>query len=217
MINSALSAARTLATTRQQYVGLRFQTSFALADVLDEEQYMIFVIHDEEVSNWNCGFIALDGYKPIKLPSNVGVIDKTVRSTRGAVNCGGSYTQNDLNNFNTAADIVDTTTFSIVFSPAGKLVIHEVRCRNNNQLAGSNSKDSVFNEKDNVEADSPTGMFVEDYDNDTDGLGVERSRNKLYIYDREKLRKMTDSSDRWDYIDDIQELYINSYTGAIIK
>ena len=221
MINAALSTARTLAISRQQYVGVRFQTAYDVNDVLDEDQYMIFVIHDKDKAVWVCGFVAVEGYKPIKLPSNIGVIDKTLRTPRSAtvIDCSGSYTENSLTSFNTIAtpDIVDTTTFSIVFSPAGKLVLHEVRCRNKDGATNNSSKDNVFNTKSNVEAAAPTGMFVEDYQTDIFGLGVEKSRNKFYIYNRQELRKITNPTDRWDYIDKIGAVYINPYTGGIIE
>ncbi|MFA6175201.1 MAG: prepilin-type N-terminal cleavage/methylation domain-containing protein [Phycisphaerae bacterium] len=90
MISAALSTARTLAISRQQYVGVRFQTSYDPADVLDEEQYMIFVIFDNTNNyEWVCGFVAIEGYKPMKLPSNIGVIDKR-RNTRSSNACIGS-------------------------------------------------------------------------------------------------------------------------------
>ncbi|MFA6186312.1 MAG: prepilin-type N-terminal cleavage/methylation domain-containing protein [Phycisphaerae bacterium] len=222
MISAALSTARTLAISRQQYVGVRFQTSYKPEDVLDEEQYMIFIVFSDEktTTNFDCGFMAVPGYKPMKLPENIGVIDKTIRTPRTLKTCNDPvpYSELPLTNFSNIVDIVDTTTFSIVFSPAGKLVIHEVRCRNNDQAKDDATKDTVFNTRNNiVVAGIPTGMFVEDYLTDGDGLGVEKSRNKFYIYDREKLRKMTDTTQRWDYIDSIKDpSYINPYTGGII-
>jgi type II secretory pathway pseudopilin PulG len=220
MINAALSTARTLAISRQQYFGVRFQTSYDPNNVLDEEQYMIFIVLNKEETDWDCGFMAVEGYKPMKLPDNIGVIDKIVRSAHstGLIKCGGTYTEVSLTEsaFNgDKANTVDTTTFSIVFSPAGKLVIHEVRCRNNDW--DGSDKDTVFNTKGNlIGTTSPKGMFVEDYGTEIYGLGIEKSRNKFYIYDREKLRKITIPSDRWDYIKDLPVLNINPYTGGII-
>jgi prepilin-type N-terminal cleavage/methylation domain-containing protein len=221
MISAALSTARTLAISKRQYVGVRFQTSYDVNNVLDENQYMIFIVFDEEKTNWKCGFMAVEGYKPMKLPDNIGVIDKTIKkyAERQVVkDCGGSYTENPLTSFIAQydPDIVDTMTFSIVFSPAGKLVIHEVRCRNNENLANDSSKDTVFNTQNNVEADPPTGMFVEDYLTDGLGLGVEKSRKIFYIYDRAKLRQITNQADRWDYISSIVASCVNPYTGGII-
>ena len=219
MISAALSTARTLAISNRQYVGVRFQKAGDMNDVLNADQYMIFIIYDKDQTGWVCGFAAVEGYKPMKLPQNIGVIDKTVRTPRDAtvIDCGGSYTENPLANFNTNVDIVDTTTFSIVFSPAGKLVIHEVRCRNKDEATDGSSTDTVFNTKSNVGAASPTGMFIEDYRTDGEGLGVETSRNQFYIYNREELKKITDAADRWDYINSIDPVFINPYTGGIIE
>ncbi|MHB0945678.1 MAG: hypothetical protein ACYC3B_00725 [Sedimentisphaerales bacterium] len=214
MISAALSTARTLAISKQQYVGVRFQTSYDPADVLDEEQYMIFIIYDADKTDWVCGFRAIGGYKPVKLPSNVGVYDKFV-NVRPA-NCGGACDKNQLTGFIVPTDIVDTMTFSIVFSPAGKLVIHKVGCRRND-WGTANIKDTVFNTQSDVVSLSPTGMFVDDDNTESLGLGLENSRNTFYIYDREKLRKMTNTNDKWDYIDKLPELYINPYTGGIIE
>jgi len=218
MISAALSTARTLAISRQQYVGVRFQSAGDMNDVLNADQYMIFIIYDKDQTGWVCGFMAVEGYKPMKLPENIGVIDKTVRTPHNAtvIDCGGSYTENSLTNFNTNVDIVDTTTFSIVFSPAGKLVIHEVRCRNKDKATDGSSTDAIFNEKSDIETDPPTGMFVEDYLTDGDGLGVETSRNQFYIYNRQELRKITDTTQRWNYINSIESVFINPYTGGII-
>lgn len=211
MIGAALATARTLAISHQQYAGVRFQTSYKPADVLDEEQYMIFIIYGgEKEAEWTCGFKAVEGYKPIKLPENIGVIDKLIINTRAA-KCGDLYSEVPLSNFSNTntKEIFDTTTFSIVFSPAGKLVIHELRC------ASTGDSDIVFNTKNNVEADSPIGMFVED-NYDSDGLGVEKSRNQFYLYNREELRKITDATQRWNYINSIKSVSVNPYTGGII-
>src|SRR3989339_734206 len=56
----------------------------------------------------------------------------------------------------TGAEGMISAALSIVFSPAGKLVIHELRC------ARKNSKDDIFNTQILVENDPPTGMFIED-------------------------------------------------------
>lgn len=219
MISAALSTARTLAISRQQYVGVRFQTSYDPNDVLDEEQYMIFIIFDEEKTNWDCGFVSIPGYKPMKLPENIGVIDKIVKNKHvaGELKCNmGKYTEVSLNDFTDNANIVDTMTFSIVFSPAGKLVIHEVKCRNSDYSATS-IKDDVFNTRTNVTATSPVGMFVDDYLTEEDGLSIDKSRTKLVIYNRKELEKYA-PADRYEkYLKELPVLHINPYTGGIIE
>lgn len=216
MISAALSTARTLAISKQQYVGVRFQVSYDPANVLDEDQYMIFIVLNKDKAVWDCGFVAVEGYKPMKLPDNIGVIDRMVRVDHGTTpkECDEinerPLVEVDLGN---SINISDISAFSIVFSPAGKLVIHEVRCRNKDHNNSSN--DVVFNTHSNVTATSPTGMFVED-NHDNYGIGVEKSRNKLVIYNREEFKKLTTATQRWGYIKDLPVFFVNPYTGGII-
>jgi len=105
-------------------------------------------------------------------------------------------------------DVNDTTTFSIIFSPSGKLVIHDVRTRNRDG-ATTTSKDDIFNVKSNVE--KGIGMFVEDD-------GDEPSRNSFIIYDRDKFRAAFEKELAWsDYLQKLDAIYINPYVGTIIE
>jgi prepilin-type N-terminal cleavage/methylation domain-containing protein len=216
MISAALATARTLAISNHKYAGVRFQTAYDVNYVLDAEQYMIFIIHDEDNDHsWVCGFTAIEGYKPMKLPSNIGVIDKLIWRARTSIrDCGSTITENqlastDLGNL-VNINITDTSTFSIVFSPAGRLVVHKLRC------GRKNSSDDIFNTKVDVESINPTGMFIED-NQDAFGIGVENSRRELYIYDREKFKTMKTANQRWTYLNGLAPIYINPYTGEIIK
>lgn len=231
MISAALSTARTLAIKNGHYAGVRFQKIYDKKGPLEANQYMIFIIYDEDKSGLTCGFIAVESYKPMKLPENVGVVDKMARTQYDSipnqcdevhekqleeVDLDDSGTNLDPNNNN--RNITDISTFSIVFSPAGKLVSHEIRCRNKNTASRSDdtSNDDIFNTKNNVEKNSPVGMFIQD-DFDDYGIGVEMSRRELYIYDREKFEKITTSAQRMNYLNSLDTFYINPYTGEIIK
>lgn len=201
MINAALSTARTLAISRQQYVGVRFQKAWKLAEnILDSDQYMIFVmfVESKEAGNNLDAFRTIDGYKPMKLPANIGVADLTGITALG----------NDT-------ELSDATTFSVVFSPAGKLVIHEVRIRfRDNDYP---DYDDVFNTISRV--DSGNAMFV--YDDDADpanGINKEQSRDEFVIYNCEEFKKITNPTDRYNYLNDSSKMvYINPYTGGIIE
>lgn len=212
MISTALATARTLAIKNNHYAGVRFQKACDPANVLKAAQYMIFIVYnsDSQITNWVCGFIAVEGYKPIKLPENVSMIDMIRRRERTSRTCNDPtpyhedrLAETDLGN-DIAVNITDTSTFSILFSPAGKLVTQEVRCRGNQSI-----NDIVFN-------DPPTGMFLEDNHDDI-GIGVENSRREFWIYDRQKFEKMTTASQRWNYLNGLTALRINPYTGEIIK
>ena len=223
MISAALSSARAIAAKEQRYAGIRFQQDLA------GNQYMVFIVHDFEKTGLNPGFRAVEGLKPIKLPESVGVMDLMVR-----INHGTHWTDaEDLldepikvayldfgpdqkNRF-----ITDTSSFSIVFSPSGKLIMRDVRVRNrdgiyqpNNGLSGKLSMDGIFNSPDNI-TNYGMGMFIQD-DYAELGLGAESSRNRFVIYDKIRFDKL-DAENRFNYLSSLELVYINPYTGMIIS
>jgi type II secretory pathway pseudopilin PulG len=230
MISAALETARTLAISNHQYAGVRFQKAYN-SDANNADQYMIFIIFDSNEltgsTGWVCGFVAVEGYKPIKLPSNIGVMDKMVRTSHSSTtprhcdqvsehplaepNLDDSVAANLDPNDNYNRNITDISTFSIVFSPAGKLVYHAIRCGRK-----STGDDDVFNTRGNIIAKPPTGRFIQD-NHDDFGIGVETSRTKFVIYDREKFKTMTTGYQRWNYLSGLDVKYINPYTGQLIK
>jgi prepilin-type N-terminal cleavage/methylation domain-containing protein len=138
MISAALSTARTLAISNHNYAGVRFQKAYN-SDPNKADQYMIFIVYEESknMGNLTDAFRAIEGYKPVKLPANIGVMDMKLGDKANIVS--------DVN-INETKELIDTTTFSIVFSPAGKLVINDVQTRNKDgQPSGTGSNDMVFN------------------------------------------------------------------------
>lgn len=212
MINSALSAARAIAVREQTYAGIRFQKAYLANDpaLLNAPQYMIFIIHDVTATRLAPGFRAVEGMEPIKLPESVGVSDLKVRN--GAV---GNSSDAPITNLliDDADGLRNATTFSIVFSPSGKLIVHDVRVRNKNGETNNTSYDDIFNTQTNVENNN-RGMFYQD-DETSLGLGQEQSRNSFIIYDTNILKKV---NNRWtDYLEDLPQCHINPYTGSIIN
>lgn len=221
IISAALASARAIAAKEQHYAGIRFQKRYDPNNPIGASQYIIFIIHNPNIMA--SGFCAVDGIQPIKLPDSIGVMDLFYRSDL----VPGS---NPDVNFANSNVINDTTTFSIVFSPSGKLVIHEVRVRNRDGIADSSgninnqSNDDIFNKKNIV--DNNLAMFYQDdYFNASWspwvglnlGLGPEPSRNGFIIYDTKKL-KQTDVNHRWtNYLSQLKLIYINPYTGTIIN
>jgi len=229
MISAALSSARAIAAKERHYAGIRFQQNS------DGNQYMIFIIHDFEKTGLNPGFRAVDNLKPIKLPESMGVMDLRVRTNHGT-----NWTDaeaildepltathlDDTNPQNFGPDqknkyITDTSTFSIVFSPNGKLIIRDVRIRNrdgiyqpNNGLANKVSMDSIFNSPQNI-TNYGVGKFIQD-DYAELGLGAESSRNGFVIYDKIRFDKL-DAIERFNYLSSLKPVYINPYTGTIIS
>ncbi|MHC4533287.1 MAG: pilus assembly FimT family protein [Planctomycetota bacterium] len=229
MISAALSSARAIAAKEQHYAGIRFQRDS------DGNQYMIFIIHDFEKTGLNPGFRAVQNLKPTKLPENLGVMDTRVR-----INHGTNWKDaedpldeplnnvaylDDTNPQNLGPDqknryITDTSSFSIVFSPSGKLIMRDVRIRNrdgiyqpDNDLANKRTMDSVFNSPQNIT--NGVGKFIQD-DYAELGLGVESSRNGFVIYDKIRFDKLN-AIERFNYLSNLEPVHINPYTGTIIS
>ncbi len=214
MISAALSSARAIALRDQKYAGIRFQNAYNPESGLKAAQYMIFIVYDPELPHsqrGNLGCRAIKGLKPIRLPDSVGVMDLRYRAdliTRdNGIIDGGDEISNPI-------VITDTTTFSVLFSPSGKLTIHKLWVRNRNGANDDISTDDVFNTLTNLS--NGIGAFRQDESGSTE-LGVELSRNNFIIYDRIQFNK-TDVNRRWtDYLSGIKPVYINAYTGTIVS
>jgi prepilin-type N-terminal cleavage/methylation domain-containing protein len=225
MISAALSTARTIAISQQRYAGVRFQKAYDGNNPLKGDQYMIFVINNPDVSNVDHLFVAIPGYKPIKLPENTGIIDKIIRTSNGTSETD-ARTENAnekavIYNYLSSLDrtLTDTSAFSIVFTPSGKVARHDIRIRNQKgdyqpTTFTQSGDDQVFNSTDNIK--KGLGLFAQD-DYAELGLGGEKSRTIFYLYDRDKFDKMTDNTQRWDYLKDLKPISLNPYTGEIIN
>ncbi len=213
MISASLSSARAIAAKEQHYAGIRFQNKYQQ----DGKgcQYMIFIVQDSNKTGLAYGFRAVEGVEPIKLPDSVGVMDLKLGSPNPV------EVVDDNIRINEDWEVSDTTSFSIIFSPAGKLVIHEVRVRNKDgetATSGTLSNDDIFNRISQI--DAGIGMFLQDdYYTGTPnfGLGPEPSRNSFIIYDRKVFEKLNPATRYSNYLKDLDVIYINPYTGTIIN
>lgn len=217
MISAAMSNARAIAAKHQRYAGIRFQKVYDLQDgPMKANQYMIFIVHEEpkKMDNLTTGFRAVDGLEPIKLPESIGVMDFTFIKEQ--------ITGNPSWEPSGDPELTDLTTFSIIFSPSGKMVIHNVRVRNRDGVfqpdnAGTKvSMDDIFNSPENIEQ-YKIGMFVQD---DYAGLGQELSRNSFIIYERQAFRQAYEEGTPYSgylYRLVTEPIYINPYTGTIIS
>ncbi len=219
MIGAALSSARAIAAKEQKYAGIRFQNAYnpdVPGDPFKTSQYMVFIIHDPAATGLSNGFRAVEGIEPIKLPDSVGVMDLRCRINSDPSKPGDEPIDDGISE---EKKLRDTTTFSIIFSPTGKLIIQEVRVRNKDGYSDTNtgtSDDDIFNKKARV--DSGIGMFYQD-DYTGLGLGQESSRNSFIIYDTLKLKQVDSGSRYTGYLKQLEssKIYINSYTGTIIN
>ncbi len=231
MINAALSSARAIALKEQRYAGIRFQKAYDPKGPLGAAQYMIFIIYEPPRSGITLTtmFRVIEGCEPIKLPETVGIFDGMIRTNNGtsesAARCENAnereLVENDFDDSILERTVTDTSAFSILFSPSGKLVIHDVRVRDRDgdyqpDNGGSKvSMDDVFNSLVNIR-DYVVGMFVQDDYADL-GLGGEKSRCKLKLYDCEKFRGLTNKTQRWNYLNGLEFICVNAYTGEIIR
>jgi len=228
MISAALASARAIAAKEQRYAGIRFQKAYDPTGLLKAPQYMIFIVHDPEPkpngTGLANGFRAAEGLKPIKLPDSVGVMDLIVRMNHGTHWTDAKDTADRplaVDDLDDTVYITDTSSFSIIFSPSGKMVIHDVRVRNRNGVYQPDnddplkvSMDDIFNSPKNI-ANYSTGMFVQD-DYAELGLGAESSRNRFVICNKIQFNKMN-AAERYDYLYQLEVIYINPYTGTIIS
>lgn len=230
MIGAALSSARAMAAQKQRYVGIRFQKAYNPnatdpLDPLTAPQYMIFIIHDPaskpDGTDLANGFRAVEGLNPIKLPDSVGVMDLRLRTKSDPADSCDVPIDKDTQ-IDQPSEVRDTTTFSVVFSPSGKLMIHEVRVRNRNGYPDtvsntSVSPDDVFNKK--AQVNTGVGMFYQDDDTSL-GLGQEYSRNNFIIYDTKEFTQAYKREQAWSgYLVNVapKAIYISPYTGTIIS
>ncbi|MCX5638409.1 MAG: hypothetical protein NTX52_12065 [Planctomycetota bacterium] len=234
MISAAFASARAMAAKEQRYAGIRFQQD------THGHQYMIFIVWEEpkKMDGLTVGFRAVEGLKPIKLPDSIGVMDLKIVTNRDD---SSFYKEIQLDDptlpaavadgwINESRELTDTTTFSIIFSPSGKMVVHRVQVRNRNGAvdSGSNSVisgDDVFNKK--AQVDAGAAMFYQDdyfgaawslYANL--GLGPEYSRNSFIIYDRKEFTQAYQKGQAYSgYLYRLvpEAIYINPYTGTIIS
>jgi len=221
VISAALASARAIAAREQRYAGIRFQKAYHPEGPLKAPQYMIFIVYDFDNTGLASGFRAVEGLKPIKLPDTGGVMDFKVRIDRRPDRYGAENPADQpivVDDFDDPVSLSDMASFSIVFSPTGKMVIHNVRVRNRDgdyrPLNLNDSMDDIFNSPENI-TNFNTGMFIQD-DYAESGFGEESSRNRFVIYDRTLFDKMN-KVERFGYLNGLEAIYINPYTGTMIE
>jgi len=225
VIGAALSSARAIAISRQKYAGLRFQRDLA------GDQYMIFIVQDNEVGPLipgNLGFRAVAGRNPVRLPRGGGVMDLKIKmdytpatgyayQTETGIEAGTLIASNL--NIDEDKEVLDVTTFSIIFSPSGKVILHTLKVAHSSSAGGD-----IFNTLINVR-DNGTGMFIED-ENPTggippvEGLQIESSRNRFVVFNRSKFSEQPASSPWSGYLRNLQaakEVYVNPYNGQLVS
>jgi len=174
---------------------------------------MIFIIRDDNIGEgvaFNLGCRAIEGVEPIKLPDNIGIMDLYIEQD--------NYNKID-NNSDLISDenLMDATTFTIMFSPSGKVLVHSLWVRNKDNKSAANaddSEDDIFNSENNV--DNGYAQFLQDGESNFPELDIEPSRRAFMIYDRNIFLGLDEGQRFDDYIEDVETIYLNSYTGTMI-
>jgi len=228
MIEAALSSARAMAVSHQRYVGVRFQKRCISEDarqpldrLVEAPQYMIFIMHDKAGTGLGSGFRVVEGLQPIRLPETMGVMGLGEMAEDPAT---------DDTDLDTPEELNDATTFSIVFSSSGKLIVHDVQVRNRQGVAapdnasgdsGRVSRDQVFNSPENICTDG-VGMFLQD-DYPAWGLEKEPSAMSFVVYERQSLAEAfkKDTPSVWSgYLKRLageETTFVSPYTGKLIS
>jgi prepilin-type N-terminal cleavage/methylation domain-containing protein len=227
MINAALESAKSIAIKEQHYAGIRFQKRYdpANPDPLNASQYIIFIINEKNrnfTHNLASGFYAVEGIQPIKLPDSIGVMDLEIRTnwTNASMNVIGAQKIDDNQWIDSTEELNDTTAFSIIFSPSGKLVIHGLRVRNRDgdtdgTETATHSMDDTFNTI--AKLNNSIGMFLQD-DYADRGYGAEMSRNSFIIYDTRKFKQEYKKGTPYSgYLNQLKPVFVSPYSGTIIE
>ncbi len=218
VISAALASARAIAAKEQRYAGIRFQKVYHPEGPLKASQYMIFIVNDYGKTRLAPGFRAVEGLQPIKLPDSIGVMDYELVNQKIISDPAWEPSSNH------PVDVTDLTTFSIIFSPTGKLVIHDLRIRNrdgiympDNSVPAKVSLDDIFNSEENI-INYNVGMFVQD--DYPPFLDREPSRRAFVIYDRREFKQAYEKGLAYSgYLVKLMPdaIHINSYTGTMIE
>jgi prepilin-type N-terminal cleavage/methylation domain-containing protein len=227
MIGAALASAKAMAAKEQKYAGIRFQCAPDPEKAGQPgDQYIIFIIQDNSLPTVN-GFRACRGVDPIRLPVNQGVMDMYVRDNYSATTPLEKTITSDTD-ISDSTRLWDTTTFSIIFSPSGRIVTHDVQVWNRDGVAaGTNtSADPIFNSQYNVDT-AKIAMFYQDdkqvnvpQATSPSPFLAETSRKSLMVYDKRALAKFPAAKRYSGYLQKMDvddKLFINAYTGTIIE
>jgi prepilin-type N-terminal cleavage/methylation domain-containing protein len=223
VVAAAMSNARARALARNTYTGIRFQRNAA------GDQYMIFIEQDENVGPGHAqlqmkpGFRAIQGKNPVRLPRQGAVMDLRIKDDYSLITAyttdrhvrvldsGGAidYELSD-ESIDKAHELLDAETFSVIFSPQGKLVMSDLRVAH----VGVNDVDSGGGDVFDI---SGCGMFVQDDIAGVEGLQLEPSRNNFVIVDIAKFNAAPVGERYSRCLQYLKPIYVNPYNGELIK
>jgi len=225
LIKNALAQAKAHAAVTQKYAGVRFQ--FTKDKWQDNRQYLVLIENEPGLApdaagiifNHQDRFVAIRNAKAAALPVGIGVISQTAYGSAGI--------PDDLTQFG----VMGETTFSIIFSPTGQLVCKQVYLRPRDSVddavdVNGDPIDTIVN-LDNKVNEGVALLYHDVYKNALHEKWrcEEPSVLGLYIFDADKLMSIDGLNmgiddkavQRAEYIQSLEPILINIYTGTIIK
>lgn len=217
MISAALSSARAIAAKEQRYAGLRFQRDRS------GRTYMIFIVNSPitiqtrrapfQLYPMPYRYLAIKGIQPMKLPDILGIFGGDLD-----VNADTFITNDDFYDENKNIEVQKIkylSTFTILFSPQGKLVRKYYMVLPNEDTSDGEYDPlyagDVFSGQTLPESGLP--LEADDYH-----IGSSRlSMNSLYIFDQREFENV-EPQFRYDkLVANLHPFYINPYLGTIIQ
>lgn len=224
LVRTMLARAQAHAVAHQKYAGIRFQ--FDRDGWQQGRQYMV-LIEKASAGGTTNEYNAVADVKTVTLPKGVGVLSNNAVDI-GDMDFSNNNLDEDLLSLEADADggLLDSTSFSIIFSPTGQLVIKmlEIRERNlNDTLFG----DEIAVLTDPVlVTDPPAPLLFHDNTTDppsypvlTDSVGwcsTESSATGFYVFEVGAMADVGVGSRYSQYVNDLEPFLVNRYTAGLI-
>lgn len=242
IVRSSLQMAQAHAAKTGKPAGLRFQ--FDRNGPFAGRQYVVLIERDTSsiLTNSNY-FSAVANVKPAVLPKGVGLISGEVSgfTPAGADNYLDEISSTTgpfpIANDNYRSCLSGATTFSIIFSPTGQMIMQKV------DLGPRNYTDTVVNHQQRVELEKNTPQYNSNacksiallycdryilggWNIDPDYTGnipsiswcrSEPSASSFFLYETEPLQNADPASRFTGYVQNLTPTLINMYTGTIIE
>ena len=228
LIRASLLRAKAHAAGTQRYTGIRFQFGPGAIDPAGDEaerkwlttkkQYLVLI---EKVSNSTLyDFAAVADVKPSILPPGVVVM---------ANNLDFDYDGDvDVQDFDEDIDLLDGTTFSIIFSPSGEMVVKTVQIvrRNDPSVVDAIFGDSAdVDDEDRTSTDPPASLlYFDDPSYMSESFWVsapwcqeESSMTGFVLFEIGSVMDMAWGEELRQFITDAQPTLINAYTGSLLE
>jgi hypothetical protein len=178
---------------------------------------MILVMHDPSATDYAYGYRAIQGHKPVRIPSLYYVTDLKTTPSSGAM---GDPIQSDED-----VHEADMTSFTIRFSASGQMDIGPVRIRNRDGKALAKDKDEsndrVFNTATRIAGEGYVQpVFLLDDEEENQGRYEEISRDRFYIVERSRLEEAQRMGHPWEaYLQQVEAtpIYLSPYNGQLIE